>query len=205
MRKKMNILCIVILVFTVAMTLSQFIELFFSADNSSSMMSVYVVPTHIGDDNMVTLTDSNTGSEVKAWVKEAVIENTFLEHNKEKAMQLFFILPVTIIGLVAWFMFIVYLIRFVIAINKGRVFTWKTTRLLRMAGWSSLVSSVLMMVIIVYIVHVSSDLFEPQGYKYNYSYAIVQLPSMLPGLLLLLMVQIFGIGVQQKEELEQVV
>ena len=48
-------------------------------------------------------------------------------------------------------------------------------------------------------------LFVPQGYIYNYSYAIMQLPSLLPGLLLLLMAQIFGIGVKQKEELEQVV
>jgi len=189
----------------VAMALSQFTDLFYSTDNSSLMLPVCVTPTHIGDDNMVTLTDGNTGSDVKVWVKEVMLESTLLESKKGEVMKLIFMLPISVISLVTWFIFIIYLIRFVVAINKGKVFTWKTIRLLRTAGWSALISSVSMIAVAFYEVYAPSMLFVPQGYIYNYSYAIMQLPSLLPGLLLLLMAQIFGIGVKQKEELEQVV
>lgn len=205
MKQRMNILCIVILIFMVAMALSQFTDLFYSTDNSSLMLPVCVTPTHIGDDNMVTLTDGNTGSDVKVWVKEVMLESTLLESKKGEVMKLIFMLPISVISLVTWFIFIIYLIRFVVAINKGKVFTWKTIRLLRTAGWSALISSVSMIAVAFYEVYAPSMLFVPQGYIYNYSYAIMQLPSLLPGLLLLLMAQIFGIGVKQKEELEQVV
>ena len=205
MKQRMNILCIVTLIFMVAMALSQFTDLFYSTDNSSLMLPVCVTPTHIGDDNMVTLTDGNTGSDVKVWVKEVMLESTLLESKKGEVMKLIFMLPISVISLVTWFIFIIYLIRFVVAINKGKVFTWKTIRLLRTAGWSALISSVSMIAVAFYEVYAPSMLFVPQGYIYNYSYAIMQLPSLLPGLLLLLMAQIFGIGVKQKEELEQVV
>ncbi|WP_455095766.1 DUF2975 domain-containing protein [Prevotella koreensis] len=205
MKQRMNILCIVILIFMVAMALSQFTDLFYSTDNSSLMLPVCVTPTHIGDDNMVTLTDGNTGSDVKVWVKEVMLESSLLESKKDEVMKLIFMLPISVISLVTWFIFIIYLIRFVVAINKGKVFTWKTIRLLRTAGWSALISSVSMIAVAFYEVYAPSMLFVPQGYIYNYSYAIMQLPSLLPGLLLLLMAQIFGIGVKQKEELEQVV
>lgn len=205
MKQRMNILCIVILIFMVAMALSQFTDLFYSTDNSSLMLPVCVTPTHIGDDNMVTLTDGNTGSDVKVWVKEVMLESTLLESKKGEVMKLIFMLPISVISLVTWFIFIIYLIRFVVAINKGKVFTWKTIRLLRTAGWAALISSVSMIAVAFYEVYAPSMLFVPKGYIYNYSYAIMQLPSLLPGLLLLLMAQIFGIGVKQKEELEQVV
>ena len=205
MKQRMNILCIVTLIFMVAMALSQFTDLFYSTDNSSLLLPVCVTPTHIGDDNMVTLTDGNTGSDVKVWVKEVMLESTLLESKKGEVMKLIFMLPISVISLVTWFIFIIYLIRFVVAINKGKVFTWKTIRLLRTAGWSALISSVSMIAVAFYEVYAPSMLFVPQGYIYNYSYAIMQLPSLLPGLLLLLMAQIFGIGVKQKEELEQVV
>ncbi|MGP1466856.1 MAG: DUF2975 domain-containing protein [Porphyromonadaceae bacterium] len=205
MKQRMNILCIVILIFMVAMALSQFTDLFYSTDNSSLMLPVCVTPTHIGDDNMVTLTDGNTGSDVRVWVKEVILESTLLESKKGEVMKLIFMLPISVISLVTWFIFIIYLIRFVVAINKGKVFTWKTIRLLRTAGRAALISSVSMIAVAFYEVYAPSMLFVPQGYIYNYSYAIMQLPSLLPGLLLLLMAQIFGIGVKQKEELEQVV
>ena len=52
---------------------------------------------------------------------------------------------------------------------------------------------------------IESGMFSLKGYAFDYSDVIEQISSLLPGLLLLLMAQTFGIGLKQKEELEQVV
>lgn len=201
----MNILCIVILIFTVAMTISQFSGLFFSAKNTEPVTMLNVQPSHFGDDNNITLIDNNTGTAVKAWIKEVIVVDSCILSPKDFVMKLLVLIPLSLVSLVTWIMFVIYLVKLVFAINKGKVFTWKTIRLLRTAGWTTLISNAFCIISTFYLIYDPSRWLSPKGYIFDYSYAIEQIPSLLPGLLLLLMAQIFGIGLKQKEELEQVV
>ncbi|MBR4924661.1 MAG: DUF2975 domain-containing protein [Prevotella sp.] len=201
MRHKMNILCVVILIFSIIMPVLEMSEIFFSPKDDFMLTEVRVRPTHIGDDNAVTLTEKDTGKSMKAWVKDVLVERNKDIKNKPSSWLAFALIPVAIIGIVTWVMFIVYLIKFAISINKGEVFTWKTINLLRKAGWASLISTI-MLLVIGFIPH---NMMDFNGYTFDFSDAIESITSLLPGLLLLLMAQTYGIGLEQKEELEQVV
>lgn len=201
MRHKMNILCVVILIFTIIMPVLELSEIFFSPKDDLMLTEVRVRPTHIGDDNAVTLTNKNTGKSVKAWVKKVMVERSKDVKDVHVRWLTLALIPVAIIGIVTWVMFVVYLIRFAISINKGEVFTRKTISLLRKAGWASLISTIMLLIIS----------FNPNnhvalnGYVFDCSDAIESITSLLPGLLMLLMAQTYSIGLEQKEELEQVV
>ena len=176
-------------------------EIFFSPKDDLMLTEVRVQPTHIGDDNAVTLTEKDTGKSMKAWVKDVLVERNKDINNKPSSWLTFALMPVAIIGIVTWVMFIVYLIKFAISINKGEVFTWKTINLLRKAGWASLISTI-MLLVIGFFPHNQVAL---SGYTFDFSEAIGEISTLLPGLLLLLLAQTYGIGLEQKEELEQVV
>lgn len=201
MRHKMNILCVVILIFSIIMPVLEMSEIFFSPKDDLMLTEVRVQPTHIGDDNAVTLTEKDTGKSMKAWVKDVLVERNKDINNKPSSWLTFALMPVAIIGIVTWVMFIVYLIKFAISINKGEVFTWKTINLLRKAGWASLISTI-MLLVIGFFPHNQVAL---SGYTFDFSEAIGEISTLLPGLLLLLLAQTYGIGLEQKEELEQVV
>ena len=201
MRHKMNILCVVILIFTIIMPVLELSEIFFSTKDDIMLTEVRVRPTHIGEDNAVTLTEKDSGKSVKAWVKDVLVERDKDMKKTSISWMTIVMAPVAIIGIVTWVMFIVYLIKFAISINKGEVFTRKTINLLRKAGWASLISTIMLLI----IAFNPSNQVALSGYVFDFSDAVESITSLLPGLLMLLMAQTYSIGLEQKEELEQVV
>lgn len=205
MKKKMNMLCVVILVFTIVMVAASFHFVFYFHDMDKSVMELFVSPSHFGDDNCVMFTDGASGKPVKGWASRVFVETGKDTFNVKTGMKMIALAPLSLIGLVTWVLFVAYLIKFVIAVNKGMVFTWRTIRLLRQAGWAALVSNVSLIIMYASMLCIESGMFSLKGYAFDYSDVIEQISSLLPGLLLLLMAQTFGIGLKQKEELEQVV
>lgn len=201
MKHKMNLLCVVIFVFTILIPVANLSSLFFTSAGELKLSQVDIYPTHIGNDNSFRLKDGKTNKEVKAWAKSVLVEEDADVKKDTSAWFYVTMMPVPIIGLVTWFLFFFYFIKFVIAINKGEVFTWKTISLLRKAGWASLISE--MAGLILLFLAYGNRVFV--GYANDYSKLLEDIPVLLTGLLLLLMAQIFSIGLKQKEELDQVV
>jgi hypothetical protein len=201
MKHKMNLLCVVIFIFTVLMPVAEFSGAFFSSNDELKLTEVDVYPTHIGDDNSFRMKDVKTGKDVKAWAKSVMIEVEESAVKERSGWYHVMLLPLPIIAFVTWFMFYVFFIKFVIAINKGEVFTWKTISLLRKAGWAWLISQVSGIALLFF----AKGETTLMGYATDYSKIIEDIPDLLTGLLLLMMAQIFSIGLRQKEELEQVI
>ena len=201
MKHKMNFLCGVIFIFTILMPVANLSSLFFTSEGELKLSQMDIYPTHISNDNSFRLKDAKTNKEVKAWAKSVMVEED-LNVKKNKSVWFYVaLMPVPIIGLVTWFLFFFYFIKFVIAINKGEVFSWKTISLLRKAGWASLISEMVGLILLLFAN--GSRVFV--GYANDYSRLLEEIPGLLCGLLLLLMAQTFSIGLKQKEELEQVI
>ena len=189
MKHKMNFLCGVIFIFTILMPVANLSSLFFTSEGELKLSQMDI------------LKDAKTNKEVKAWAKSVMVEED-LNVKKDKSVWFYVaLMPVPIIGLVTWFLFFFYFIKFVIAINKGEVFTWKTISLLRKAGWASLISEMVGLILLLFAN--GNRVFV--GYANDYSRLLEEIPGLLCGLLLLLMAQTFSIGLKQKEELEQVI
>jgi hypothetical protein len=108
----------------------------------------------------------------------------------------------TTVIIVAFIFLLVYFIRFVVSINKGRIFDSQNVKLLGKIGWSSLIISILQ------IAYGMTDQYsinamhlEIDGYDLSSAW-VMPWSTLLVGLVSLLMAKIWSTGLKMREEQE---
>ena len=98
MKKKMNMLCVVILVFTIVMVAASFHFVFYFHDMDKPVMELFVSPSHFGDDNCVMFTDGASGKPVKGWASRVFVETGKDTFNVKTGMKMIALAPLSLIG-----------------------------------------------------------------------------------------------------------
>lgn len=158
---------------------------------------VSLIPNEITWRNAITITDSATNKSYKAWPTQI---NLPIEDSSGTAGSILSII-IGIAIMVSGIITLVSFIRFVLNINRNKIFTRKNTRYLKRIGWCMVIIGLLATIKYCNDVYAATQTFSLTGYTIGYSDAVYT-GTILFGLFSLVMAESFSIGLKMKEEQE---
>jgi len=212
MKKRLNILCIIILVMLAAHIIGTFfvVSTAFASgfeaglaeeENNDGQVSefytVRVFPTEMTDRTAATLTDYKTKRQYKVWPASVAIkgDSTFAPSMllTEGASGLTVIVA-SIVGLVAF-------VKFVRNVNRDEIFTKGTIRHLRCLGWCFLISSIALFIGYGVELAAAQGKFNVSGYTVSYE-DFTKSKGLLFAIFTFIIAEAFAIAKNMKEEQE---
>lgn len=161
---------------------------------------VSLLPTELTDRNAITITDKTTNKTYKAWPTQLSIPATEGRGGQGTLMTSIMTLISLTFGIIA----IVAFIRFVLNINRSKIFTRKNTKCLKRIGWCMLIVGIVNTIIYSADEYNAMQTFNLTGYTSEYSSAAYT-GTILFGLFSLVIAEAFAIGVKMKEEQELII
>ena len=141
--------------------------------------------------------NAKTGQYVPAMYAELMVS---VPREEDSAMQTAGLL-LGLLKLAVGIWAIVLFIRWVVAVNRSDIFTWHNVRRLRRMGVLLLASCALTWLLEYLTVHALQQVFALPGYELTLA-GSVSLPVLLLGLCSLIVAEVFAIGLRMKEEQE---
>lgn len=156
---------------------------------------VSLMPSGQTDSNAITITDKATGKTYKAWPTELNIPAGGDKGGQGSTLSGVMLLASLTLGIMA----VAAFIRFVLNVNRSRIFTGMNTRFLKCIGWCMLTAGILNTIVYSADEYCAVQTFSLTGYTPEYLSA-AYIGTMLSGLFSLVMAEAFAIGVKMKEE-----
>ena len=213
MKTKLNILCVII----ISLEIIQFISAFATVPDSISKYAntsiVRLSPNEISDENCVIVKD-RWGKDVKIWPTEVRVKESQRVRQprifRGPSSQFSGILKCILIwamDICLFYLIIVSFVKFIkviINVNKGIIFNWKNVKLLNYVAVCMLILSIYSIAANLIIDYHQSELLSLANYSVGHSnlYYAGSGTGLLSACLLLLIAEIFALGLKQKEELD---
>lgn len=213
MKTKLNILCVII----ISLEIIQFISAFATVpDNISKYAYTSIVrlsPNEISDESCVIMKD-RWGKDVKIWPTEVRVKLSQRVRQPQIVKGPFSQFPgflkfilICAMDICLFYLIIVSFVKFIkviINVNKGIIFDWKNVKLLNYVAVCMLMLSVYSIAANLINDYHQSELLSVANYTVGHSslYYATSGTGLFSACLILLMAEIFAIGLKQKEELD---
>lgn len=152
----------------------------------------------LGDLQPVTVRNKLTGKDVDVYMDGATYVNMPQEDN---ALVEGTCTAADILACVLGIVVLVCFIRFVVRVNKGRVFDWKNVSLLRTIGWCELACTLVTVASAKLQVYELAKLLQPEGYELSWT-ARFNGTDLVLGFVALALAEVFALGLKMREEQE---
>ncbi len=168
-------------------------------DLISNMVPLHVIPhAYKGYDKAQWLTDSVYNAKTGSYVPVMYSElYVSVESGTPAQHNGIVLLSLLSLSLSVWA--IVLFIKWVLAVNRSDVFNWRNVRRLRLMGALLLLSTACLWLTSYWDVRIVSEVLSLEGYDF-YTGISVSFPTLLLGLCSLIVAEVFAIGLRMKEE-----
>lgn len=211
MKKRLNVLCILVLLvlsYSVISSMHEFFlgvregaEIGFRHDKAelekiSNMHLVALMP-----DGMQLLTDSVYNVKSEEYVPVSYDRLLVSVKAKPTLWQMAFSSILPLFHIIFVLIGIVLFIRIVISVNKSNIFTWKNVSNLRWMGLFLALAFLSELALILFTNSIVSDVLVVKGYSISVS-SIVSTTNLVLGVVSLIIAEVFAIGLRMREEQE---
>ena len=164
-------------------------------DGNAAVLSL--VPKKISEQNAICIKDEKSGQDKEAWPLMVMVPTQDEVASASPAIMLFISFPSLAGGIVA----LLGLIKFVICLNRKEVFSWKTVKYLRLAGYGMLICYICGTVMGLLQTYAGWQYINPAYFSIDFSEQM-ETGGIIFGLFILLMAEAFAIGLRLQEEQE---
>ena len=213
MKTKLNILCVIIISLEIIQFISAFATVPYSISKYANTSIVRLSPNEISDENCVIVKD-RWGKDVKIWPTEVRVKESqrvrkpqIVSGPSSHFSGILKCLLILAMDICLFYLIIVSFVKFIkviINVNKGIIFDWKNVKLLNYVAVCMLILSVYSIAANLVIDYHQSELLSLANYSVghsNLSFAEYG-TGLISACLLLLLAEIFALGLKQKEELD---
>lgn len=212
MKKRLNLLCVLIFVVIVCdlLSMSNTFVTGFSAGmkhglenrpvaetNPANYCYISLLPVGMTGSNAVTVAGEGASKTQEAWPTQLIVPMKDGLGPGAAAFKLLYTLLYGMAGVAALVAFIL----FVRNVNRSNIFTRKNITLLRVVGWSLAVAGFIATVDGFYDTYLARQVFSLDGYVVDYGSA-VNITNIAFGLFAVIVAEAFAIGLKMKEEQE---